>query len=205
MAAIVAVPFAVSLWWMHFADATKAANVGAQFLRSEALMPRHFGTLDDRFSPESWRISWPHVWQGIMHPVARWWPRWWRRTGGGPRGWRRGFESDQETLARVLDALEGEPIGAFVLSGPEREHRELLGFVSARCDLDEREVWRRDDAVVYVPRSKRAQAVARVGGAKAPPVSAGEQGAVARFVRPVGLGLARLRTDRWPWASFSHS
>jgi len=57
MAAAVAVPFAATLWWMHFADATKALNPLAGFLRSENLQDFNWGTSETRFSAELWALK----------------------------------------------------------------------------------------------------------------------------------------------------
>ncbi len=54
MVAAVAVPFAATLWWMDFADATKALNPLAGFLQSENLQSFTWGTWTARFSYEGW-------------------------------------------------------------------------------------------------------------------------------------------------------
>ena len=43
-AAAVAVPFVATLWWMHFADVTKALNSSGAFLVSSNMNGYHFGT-----------------------------------------------------------------------------------------------------------------------------------------------------------------
>ena len=54
MAAAVALPFAATLWWLHFADATKELNpLGAAFT-SAALQDFNLGTNATRFSPALW-------------------------------------------------------------------------------------------------------------------------------------------------------
>ncbi|HEY4248097.1 MAG TPA: hypothetical protein VGM64_14700 [Lacunisphaera sp.] len=53
-----AVPFAATLWWMHFADVAKAANPAARFLQSENLHDFIFGTGATRFSAAVWAGHW---------------------------------------------------------------------------------------------------------------------------------------------------
>lgn len=57
MAAAVALPFAATLGWMHFADATKALNPLAGFLQSENLRDFSWGTRATRFSAELWTLK----------------------------------------------------------------------------------------------------------------------------------------------------
>ncbi len=57
MAAAVAIPFAATLWWMRFADATKALNPLAGFLLSGNLQDFNWGTQETRFSPELWTLK----------------------------------------------------------------------------------------------------------------------------------------------------
>lgn len=52
------VPFAVTLWWMRFADVVKAANPAARFLVSENLSSFIFGTGVTRFSAATWAGHW---------------------------------------------------------------------------------------------------------------------------------------------------
>lgn len=54
MSAAVALPFAVTLWWLHFADATKAENPLATFIVSDNLTEFNLGTNATRFSGEMW-------------------------------------------------------------------------------------------------------------------------------------------------------
>ncbi len=54
MAAAVVVPFGATLWWLDFADATKALNPLANFLTSSNLKEFNFGTMTIRLSPASW-------------------------------------------------------------------------------------------------------------------------------------------------------
>ena len=58
MTAAVALPFALTLWWLRFADATKALNPSAVFLLSANLHDFTLGTWADRFSLELWRQKW---------------------------------------------------------------------------------------------------------------------------------------------------
>lgn len=57
MVAAVFVPLAATWWWVRFADATKALNPMAYFLRSENMMGFNFGTTQTRFSPEMWAMK----------------------------------------------------------------------------------------------------------------------------------------------------
>jgi hypothetical protein len=57
MAAAVAVPFALTLWWLHFSDAVKALNPAAHFLRSEAAVGFTIGAPATRFSGELWAMK----------------------------------------------------------------------------------------------------------------------------------------------------
>lgn len=54
MTASVAVPFAVTLWWLQYADATKAQNPLAAFIVSGNLTEFNLGTNATRFSAELW-------------------------------------------------------------------------------------------------------------------------------------------------------
>jgi len=86
MAAAVAVPFAATLWWLHFADATKALNPLAEFLTSANLKDFNFGNNETRFSADLWatkarivreELSWLPVvlFCGLLVPLtgrARW-------------------------------------------------------------------------------------------------------------------------------------
>lgn len=58
MALAVALPFALTLWWLRFADATKALNPSAQFIREANMRDFNFGTWATRLSPELWRQQW---------------------------------------------------------------------------------------------------------------------------------------------------
>jgi hypothetical protein len=55
MTAAVAVPFAATLGWLHFADATKAQNPLATFIVSSNLTEFNLGTNATRFSAEMWQ------------------------------------------------------------------------------------------------------------------------------------------------------
>jgi hypothetical protein len=54
MAAAVALPFAASLWWLRFADATKALNPLGVAFTSANLRSFNFGWAGTHFSPELW-------------------------------------------------------------------------------------------------------------------------------------------------------
>lgn len=54
MAAAVAIPFGATLWWLDFADTTKALNPLGNFLTSSNLKEFNFGTTAIRLSPEMW-------------------------------------------------------------------------------------------------------------------------------------------------------
>lgn len=54
MTATVVVPFGATLWWLDFADATKALNPLANFLTSSNLKEFNFGTTAIRLSPAAW-------------------------------------------------------------------------------------------------------------------------------------------------------
>jgi hypothetical protein len=54
MAAAVVAPFGATLWWLNFADATKALNPLANFLTSSNLKEFNFGTMTILLSPEAW-------------------------------------------------------------------------------------------------------------------------------------------------------
>lgn len=57
MAAVVALPFAATLWWLQFADATKALNPLADFLLSSNLQDFNWGTEATRFSADMWAMK----------------------------------------------------------------------------------------------------------------------------------------------------
>jgi len=54
MAAVVVVPFGATLWWLHFADATKALNELGVAFTSTGLREFNLGTTATRFSPGLW-------------------------------------------------------------------------------------------------------------------------------------------------------
>ena len=81
-----AVPFAVTLWWLHFADATKALNPNADFLLSSNLTGFNFGYAGARLSAEIWHslwtvlrlnLAWPPVLAACGLGVAVFGRRWW--------------------------------------------------------------------------------------------------------------------------------
>jgi hypothetical protein len=65
MAAAVAVPFAATFWWLRYADAAKALNPLAGFLRSENLQDFNWGTHETRFSAELWALKGHILWDSI--------------------------------------------------------------------------------------------------------------------------------------------
>lgn len=54
MVATVVLPFAATLWWLHFADASKAENPLATFIVSGNLTEFNLGTNETRFSGQMW-------------------------------------------------------------------------------------------------------------------------------------------------------
>ena len=68
MALAVALPFAATLWWLRFADATKALNASAQFIREQNVGDFTWGTWAAHFSPELWRQKW----NIITEQLSRW-------------------------------------------------------------------------------------------------------------------------------------
>ncbi len=61
----VALPFAASVWWVHFADAVKAANPAAQFALSSALRDFNLGTVAERLDPELWSAQAGNLLRGV--------------------------------------------------------------------------------------------------------------------------------------------
>ena len=57
MAAAVALPFAATLWWLRFADATKALNPLGVAFTSANLRSFNFGWAGTHFSPELWETK----------------------------------------------------------------------------------------------------------------------------------------------------
>lgn len=81
-----ALPFAATLLWLGFADATKALNPSARFLLSENLTSFNFGTAETRFSGAIWaelwsrlatNLAWPPVLAVGMALVLAFGRRWW--------------------------------------------------------------------------------------------------------------------------------
>jgi len=58
MAAAVALPFALTLWWLHFADTVKALNPCAQFIREGNVRDFTWGTWAMHLSPDLWQQKW---------------------------------------------------------------------------------------------------------------------------------------------------
>lgn len=57
MFAAVTLPFAATLWWLDFADATKALNPLAAFIESGNLRDFNFGTTATRFGAAMWQMK----------------------------------------------------------------------------------------------------------------------------------------------------
>ncbi|MBI2813984.1 MAG: hypothetical protein HYX71_06845 [Opitutae bacterium] len=81
-----AVPFAVTLWWLHLADTTKALNPNAEFLLSSNLTGFNFGFAGARLSGAIWHslwdvlrlnLAWPPVLAACGLGVAVLGRRWW--------------------------------------------------------------------------------------------------------------------------------
>lgn len=69
MAAAVALPFAATLWWLRFADATKELNPLGVAFTSAGLREFNFGTQATRFSADLWATK-----AGIVAHQLTWWP-----------------------------------------------------------------------------------------------------------------------------------
>ena len=68
-AAATMVPFALTLAWLHFADATKALNPSSEFMVSSRMATYLWGTARTRFSAHVWHEHWQ-----IMSRVVVWLP-----------------------------------------------------------------------------------------------------------------------------------
>jgi len=86
IASATAIPFGVTLWWLHLADATKALNPNADFLLSANLTGFNFGFAGARLSGEIWHslwnvlrlnLAWPPVLALCVLGVAVFGRRWW--------------------------------------------------------------------------------------------------------------------------------
>lgn len=87
LVAATAVPFAVTLGWIRWADAVKQLNPSARFLLSDSLTGFNFGTAENRFAAGTWLQHWQHLATAVVWPpvlavgvilavtVSR---RWWR-------------------------------------------------------------------------------------------------------------------------------
>lgn len=87
--AATAVPFAVTLWWIRFADAVKLLNPIGRYLTPSAMNSYHFGTWETRLSPVLWKEHWDILVQHLASPavlvvcvvLAAFTPRRWRIWG----------------------------------------------------------------------------------------------------------------------------
>jgi hypothetical protein len=68
IAATTAVPFALSLWWIRWADAIKQLNPSARFIQSGSLTDFNFGTTANRFSPDTLLQHWQHLTTAVVWP-----------------------------------------------------------------------------------------------------------------------------------------
>lgn len=69
MAAAVALPFAATLWWIHFSDAVKSLIPGGAQLASSSMSAYHFGTWAVRLSPAPWLSHWQVITSNIVSPA----------------------------------------------------------------------------------------------------------------------------------------
>ncbi len=67
--AAIAVPIAAGAWWTRFADAVKRGSASTQFLESVNLIGFNFGTMEERFSPQTWVQHWQNLSHGIAAPL----------------------------------------------------------------------------------------------------------------------------------------
>jgi len=72
MAAGVVLPFAATLWWIHFADATKELNPMAHFITSAGLSDFNLGTWETRTSPAMWLSKWQTTSDDLTSPQLLW-------------------------------------------------------------------------------------------------------------------------------------
>jgi hypothetical protein len=86
--AAVAVPLALTYWWLHFTDRIKALNPSSEFLVSANLTGYYYGTNHTRFDPAIWAGHWRIISQSVIWlPLAavsgvavlvfgrRWWAK----------------------------------------------------------------------------------------------------------------------------------
>ena len=67
LAAAHAVPFAVTLWWLRFADAVKSLNATGSYLRSDQLRSWNFG-YGKHLDPATWRPIWQTISEQVIWP-----------------------------------------------------------------------------------------------------------------------------------------
>lgn len=60
------VPFALTLWWLKFADATKALNPAGRMLMSSAMTHFNFGDWSIRVSGQTWKHHWVMLKQDLF-------------------------------------------------------------------------------------------------------------------------------------------
>jgi hypothetical protein len=65
MAGAVALPFAVTLGWLNFSDATKTLNPLAVFLTSANLQDFNLGSQETRWSAQYWGMKWRIIWEEL--------------------------------------------------------------------------------------------------------------------------------------------
>lgn len=70
MLAAVALPLLATVWWVQWADATKALNPMADFLGSRQVSWFTLGTAESRLSPEFWAAKWEMVSAGLTAPAV---------------------------------------------------------------------------------------------------------------------------------------
>jgi hypothetical protein len=70
LVALLAVPLAASMWWVHFADAVKALNPNAHFALSASLRQFNFSNLHERFDTGLWMRQGAHLLRGVAGPAV---------------------------------------------------------------------------------------------------------------------------------------
>jgi hypothetical protein len=75
---------------------------------------------------------------------------------------RTGLEYDPAYLDAAFARLAGEEIAAFVVSGSQRQNKELIARTAAAFELDPEPAFARDDTDIYLPRSRRNWTITRL-------------------------------------------